>query len=242
MKQINSIIAGSITLLISIILFLVSGITKEHILMPMTMSMDTLNEINFVFLFGSIIFFTLSLAVLSVFSLKSEKFDVLTLIIPVIGSVLILVFSEISLMTLFLCLALIIGTMVLGRSVISEKEEYKKLSAYKISTHGASKMLLIISIFIALTVYIQLESDTSYAENTTENLLKTTTGFTRENLTNIDAAIKEQQRIASYAYIDALKDTYVETLETTGDLTEDQRKLCTDSFQNDLGEFDRKSK
>ena len=241
-EKINYVITSTIALMISIIVFSLSGITKNHILMPLNVSFDFLNEINFVYLLISIIFFALSLSITSLFILKSKTMDLKVFIAPSIGAILILIFANISLITIFLSLGLLIGTLVMVHSITSEKEEYKKISAHKISTHGASKLLLIVGILITLTIFLQLNSDTSYAQNTTDNLLKTTTGMTRENLTDIDAAIKEQQRGASYAYIDALKDAYVETLETTGDLTEAERQTCTDAFQNDLDEFDRKSK
>ena len=241
-EKTNYIISSTIALLVSVVFFSLSGVTKNHILMPMNISMEIFNEVNFVFVLISLIFFALSISLQSVFALKSENVDFKLIIVPLLGSLAIFVFAKFSLMTLFLSLSLILGTLIISSSIKNEKEEYKKLSAYKISTHAASKMLLLIIVILSVTVYIQLNSDTSYAQNTTDNLLQTTTGMTLENLSDIDAAIKEQQREASYAYIDALKDAYVETLETTGDLTEAERQTCTDAFQNDLDEFDRKSK
>ncbi|NOR85695.1 hypothetical protein GQ473_06270 [archaeon] len=241
-EKTNYIVTSTIALLVSIIVFSLSGITKNHILMPMNISLDIFTEVNFVYLFISLVFFALSISLQSVYVLKSKSIDFKLLIVPFVGALAIFVFAKLSLMMIFLGLSLIIGTIIISYSIKNEKEEYKKLSAYKISTHGASKMLLLVAILLAVTVYIQLDSDTSYARNTTDNLLQTTTGLSRENLTDIDMAIKEQQRDASYAYIDALKDTYVSTLETTGDLTEAERKTCIDAFQNDLDEFDSKSK
>ena len=241
-EKTNYVITSTIALMVSIIVFSLSGITKNHILMPLNVSFEFLNEINFVYLLISIIFFALSLSITSLFILKSKVMDLKVFVAPSIGVLLILIFANISLITIFLSLGLLIGTLIMVHSITSEKEEYKKISAHKISTHAASKLLLIVGVLITLTIFLQLNSDTSYAQNTTDNLLKTTTGMTRENLSDIDAAIKEQQRSASYAYIDALKTAYVETLETTGDLTEAQRNVCIGAFQNDLDEFDSKSK
>ena len=143
-EKINYVITSTIALMISIIVFSLSGITKNHILMPLNVSFDFLNEINFVYLLISIIFFALSLSITSLFILKSKTMDLKVFIAPSIGAILILIFANISLITIFLSLGLLIGTLVMVHSLTSEKEEYKKISAYKISTHGASKLLLIV--------------------------------------------------------------------------------------------------
>ncbi|MCK4550537.1 MAG: hypothetical protein KAT91_01140 [Candidatus Aenigmarchaeota archaeon] len=237
-----TIIASTITMALSVILLSFTGITKNLILMPIGLSFERYASISISYLFLSLVFMAISVAIICIHSIKTKDIDFAILIAPAVSSVFILAIAGISLLSILLSLGLIIGTMLVLYISFNDKEEYKKISAYKISTHAASKLFLILTIIIAGSTYIVLDNDSSYADATIDDILKTTVGITKDNITNIGETIKEQQRQASYAYIEGMGQIYLETLETTGDLSETDRTKCISSFQNNLEAFDTKAK
>ncbi len=240
--NIPTIIASTITMALSVILLSFTGITKNLILMPIGLSFERYAIINLSYLFLSLVFMAISVAIICIHSIKTKDIDFSVLIAPAVSSVFILAITGISLLSILLSLGLIMGVFLVLYISFNDKEEYKKISAYKISTHAASKLFLILTIIIAGSTYIMLDNDSSYADATINDILQTTVGITKENMTNIGETIKEQQRQASYAYIEGMGQIYLETLETTGDLSETDRTKCINSFQDNLETLDANAK
>ncbi|MCK5473861.1 MAG: hypothetical protein KAI53_00505 [Candidatus Aenigmarchaeota archaeon] len=240
--NIPTIIASTITMVLSIILLSFAGITKNLILMPIGLSFERYTNISFGYLFLSLILMALSVAIICIHSIKAKDIDFSILITPSIASIFILAIAKISLLSIFLSLGLILGVFLALYISFNDKEEYKKISAYKISTHAASKLFLILTVIIACGVYTVLDSDSSYVDTTINDILQTTVGITKDDLTNLEDTIKEQQRQASYAYIDGMGQIYLETLKTTGNLSETDRTKCINSFQDNLETLDASAK
>lgn len=237
-----TIIASTITMVLSVILLSFTGITKNLILMPIGLSFERYATISLSYLFLSLVFMAISVAIICIHSIKTKDIDFSVLIAPSIASLFIIAITGISLLSILLSLGLIMGVFLVLYISFNDKEEYKKISAYKISTHAASKLFLILAIIIACSVYLVLDNDSSYADATIDDILKTTVGITKDDMTNLGETIKEQQRQASYAYIEGMGQIYLETLKTTDDLSETDRTKCINSFQDNLETLDANAK
>ena len=242
LRRTHAIIASTITMALSIIFFSQAGITKNIVLMPLTTHLETYLGLNASALIASILFLSLAMAIISVYTMKSRDIDFAMITAPVVASLTIFIFLGFSFLTLLMALGFVVGTVLIEYISFNDKEQYKKISAYKISTSAASKMMLMLLLIITLCVYMELDSNPLYAQSTVDDLLKKTAGMSRENLTNIQETIIEQQKQASYTYIEGMGQIFLTTLETTGELTPQEKGKCINSFKNNLDDFNKKSK
>jgi len=242
----NVIIGAIVSIVISILFFAYSGIDSEMMLSPISKITSVLaenSELNYVYIIFGILIFPASLAITSVYSIRAIKKDYFMVIAPMISTILIFYFAGLSLNTFVVSLGFILCYARIVGISFSDKEHYKKISPTKISSGAANKGIFIFDVAIALAVFLALSATTMHAETTIDDLLTSTAGLSLEDINSLDRALADQQREASYAFIEGTEQALLLSIQyNSGEMNPSERLACMNFLQNSMDEVDESAK
>ncbi len=228
----------------AVILIASSGITKDALLSPSLFTgIGDSVPIKISYLLLAVAIIPLTYAVTSLYS-TSKKEDVPELILaPVLVAPLVIYFIGVSVQSIVFSAAIIASIFIAMHFSFRELELYKKVNAASIAKKVAGNAILLLNLAAAFAVFYTLFLNPAYSNSQVDSLLKEITGIGVSDIDNITHAALEQQRQASYAWIENIEaSVQIAVSQNLDGMTSDQQAACQNAIDTRLQEIDSAAK
>lgn len=236
-----------LSVLLALLFAAISGIDKESLLsfsLILGTNASEGSSVSITLLLLASILFPLAYAASAVYGVTSynrgAKDPWIAAAIPV---PLVLYFAGISAPSLVFSAGLVFSVAYAFRSAFYDKEHYKKVDAAAIAKSAASAGLFILSAAAAFSVFFTLYSDPAYSQSQIDSVLKAFSGMGLEDINNMTSVAAEQQRRASYSWIESMEQSVQDAIFLNLDgMAPDQRAACESAVSTRISEIDRSAK
>lgn len=240
MENLKTIYASTILTASGLIAFYLSGFSTEHIYSIISKPELLLNINPFLF-FGSIILMIIGVSTLSLQQIQNENYS-FPLLVPVAINILVLIsLFGANYYTILTSITAPLSILYLLYSSKKQKEEYKKINSYRISTSSLAIVLTLVTVSLALSVYLDTKDNTVMAREQVDTLLQKTVHLSIGELDNIQNSIKEQEINYSYNLVDVIEAGMLNTLNM-----QYQQNIidynCLSTINNNIKEIDKSVK
>ncbi len=229
---------------IASILIASSGITKDTLLsLSLFTGTGDSVPINIYFLLLAAAVIPLAYAAASLYSTSKKEYAPELILAPVLVAPLVIYFIGISIQSIVFSAAMITSIFIAMHLSFREMELYKKVSAPSIAKKVTGTAILILNLAAAFAVFYTLFLNPAYSNSQVDSLLKDITGMGVSDMNNITHAALEQQRQASYAWIENIEaSVQIAVSQNLDGMTSDQQAACQNAIDTRLQEIDSAAK
>ncbi|MBW6462160.1 MAG: hypothetical protein K0B07_03885 [DPANN group archaeon] len=246
MKYNNNMIVYFVSSVIFIILMLGSGFSFNRLLSPMSFISEifagTSIGVSWLLVGLSLIMFCTSFAFFSIYA-YNEKHDNSILLISALISIIIVISHSFSVPSIIFSLGIFIAYFQVLTSIRKEKEKLKRPKIYNILSGVVSKGLTILNISLALTVFMVLVVNPSYAEKEMSSMSQSMGGIDISDMDSLQQQMSDQQKEANYAQIEAIETSVLYGIYSVpSDLTTSEKMRCFNAINSSMAEIDKLAK
>ena len=156
---------------------------------------------------------------------------------------LVIYFIGISIQSIVFSAAIAASIFIAMHFSFRELELYKKVNAPSIAKKVAGNALLLLNLAAAFAVFYTLFLNPAYSNSQVDSLLNEITGMGVADIDNITHAALEQQRQASYAWIENIEaSVQIAVSQNLDGMTPDQQVACQNAIDTRLQEIDSAAK
>ncbi len=228
----------------AIVLFASSGITKDALLSPSLFTgTEKLSALNIPYILLALAAIPLAYATTSLYSIYEKSYVPELMLAPGLMAPLVMYLIGISTPSIIISIAIIISIFIAMHFSFSALELYKKINAPSIAKKVAGNALLFLNIAISFAVFYTLFLNPAYSNSQVDSMLKEMTGMSVSDIDNITQAAAEQQRQASYAWIENIETSVqIAISQNLDDMTSDQQTACQNAIDTRMQEIDSAAK
>lgn len=234
---------------LSLIFLSMAGITENHLLKPMELSMNMMAgvglNINLFFIVLFIIIFPISYSILCLYSLSAKKPEPILILAPLITSTLIIFFLGISLSSLIISLGFMISAFMAHYYSYRDKELYKKISIYGITSRSTKRAIMLFNLTILLALYISVSSAEEDIQKSFESELTSALSNVTEMFLDDDmmGSLDDAQKAQNYVFIETVATSLIQSMEYgMSSLTFEEKQKCLTVLKANMDDIESNAK
>lgn len=221
-----------------------SGITIDGILSRMFFPGEWSGSgVNVYLILIAFIALPLAYSAASLYSLNVPQRDITPLVAPALVALPIAGFAGLSLKTLIFSAGIMLSVFYALNSAFRDKEHFKKIDVGEVTRKAAGKGISILAAAFALVVFLVMYSDPAYTESQVDSMIKGVSGMGIDDMNNITLYAAQQQRTASYEWIESIEKSVRDAISMNLDgMTKDQQAACETAVSTRISEIDKSAK
>ncbi len=242
----NLTIGYSITLLASVLLLFMSGITKDSILYPISHIGELYGgglSFDPIVLLISAFMFSLSLSFLIRHSMISGR-DMATIAGTLPSVIVILLASSSSMIAILGSLGMVLSASYISYSARKKKEEMRKVSISRISSELSSSSMSIINIFLAISVLLVLMGSQAQTGEVMSDISSDMLGMDITGINDTGSMVEDQQKRMAYEQLEMMEQSVLYGIYSSAgnDLAPAERQRCFQAVNSSMEQIDKQAK
>ena len=222
-----------------------SGISSDYIFKPMTASAKTISNgfsgINVLYLLLFILLLPLAYSILCLYSVSTEEVDLTVAVAPLILSLNVFFYLGLSLPSLLISVGLVLSAFFAHYSSFRDKECYKKISYYAVSSKATKRAIFLLNLFIILSVFLLLPKDPVEIQKNFENDLS---GPLNDTLPGLQSSLMDGQKQQIHSMLKSIEAVLLVSSEQTPmpSLTPEEKIKCSSALKDNMQKIDADAK
>ena len=224
----------------TIVLLASSGITKDAIHSPLLFTgTESLSALNIPYILLALVAIPLAYATTSLYSTYEKSYVPEIMLAPSLMAPLVMYFIGISIQSIIISTAIITSLFIAMHFSFRALELYKKINAPSIAKKVTGNAMLFLNLAVSFAVFYTLFLNPAYNSSQVDSMLNEMTGMSMSDIDNITQAAAEQQRQASYAWIENIETSVqIAVYQNLDGMTYDQQVACQNAIDTRMQEID----
>jgi len=234
--KIISIVGCLVGMIISFILLKRSSLEAGFLLTPLTefsVMLKGNSDINLMMVIASVVMFSVASVIIGYYAMKRDRDDFTIFSAPILLFILTLLFFGWSTLSAFAALGICGSIIYFILNIQKRKEHYKKTDFTEIIVGSYKHVFILMSIMIAIGVYITLAGSDDFAE-VEINSLMASSGIDIDDGSDVQSSIERQQRDANHKMLERVEGALILAAKSDSSIEES----CTDKIESKMKQID----
>ncbi|PIN69542.1 hypothetical protein COV93_05075 [Candidatus Woesearchaeota archaeon CG11_big_fil_rev_8_21_14_0_20_43_8] len=234
--KIISIVGCLVGMIISFILLKRSSLEAGFLLTPLTefsVMLKGNSDINLMMVIASVVMFSVASVIIGYYAMKRDRDDFTIFSAPILLFILTLLFFGWSTLSAFAALGICGSIIYFILNIQKRKEHYKKTDFTEIIVGSYKHVFILMSIMIAIGVYITLAGSDDFAE-VEINSLMASSGIDIDDGSDVQSSIERQQRDANHKMLESVEGALILAAKSDSSIEES----CTDKIESKMKQID----
>jgi len=191
------------------------------------------SDINLMMVIASVVMFSVASVIIGYYAMKRDRDDFTIFSAPILLFILTLLFFGWSTLSAFAALGICGSIIYFILNIQKRKEHYKKTDFTEIIVGSYKHVFILMSIMIAIGVYITLAGSDDFAE-VEINSLMASSGIDIDDGSDVQSSIERQQRDANHKMLESVEGALILAAKSDSSIEES----CTDKIESKMKQID----